>query len=70
MYGETMTRLSEWTSKYGALMTTSQLASEVYMHPRHVRNLCKEGKLPAVKIGDRWRIDTEAMVAWIRSRRW
>lgn len=45
-------------AKYGTTMTPKDAAVELRSHPSHVRDLCREGKLPAVRIGDRWRIPT------------
>lgn len=50
-------------AKYGSTMTTAEVANELRSHPTHVRELCREGKLPAVRIGDRWRIPTAKFAA-------
>ena len=52
-------------AKYGSTMTTKDAANELHSHPVHVRNLCREGKIPAARIGDRWRIPTAKFAAII-----
>lgn len=50
-------------AKYGTTMTPTDAAKELHSHPTHVRELCREGKLPAVQIGNRWRIPTAKFAA-------
>ena len=49
----------ELKEKYGTTMTPNEAAAELHQHPAHIRELCKQGLLPAVQIGKRWRINTE-----------
>ena len=49
--------------RYGTTMTPKDAANELHSHPTHVRELCREGKLPAVQIGNRWRIPTAKFAA-------
>lgn len=51
--------------KYGLVMTPVDVANELRLHPTHVRELCREGKLPAVSIGNRWRIPTAKLAAML-----
>ena len=44
--------------KYGALMSPVQVADVLHQHPTHIREMCKKGTLPAVRIGSRWFIST------------
>ena len=44
--------------KYGPTMTPNDASEVLRCHPSHVRELLKVGELPAVKIGNRWRIPT------------
>lgn len=61
-----MTTIEEMlTQKYGIVMTPSDAAKELHSHPTHVRELCREGKLPAVQIGNRWRIPTAKFAAML-----
>ena len=52
-------------AKYGSTMTVKDAAAELHSHPTHIRDLCQEGKLPAMKIGTRWRIPTAKFAAII-----
>ena len=49
--------------KYGSTMTAKDVAAELRSHPSHVRELCRDGKIPAVQIGNRWRIPTAKFAA-------
>lgn len=49
--------------KYGAVMRVSHVAKELHCHPSHVRAMCASGELPAVKIGERWRVPTAKLAA-------
>ena len=49
--------------EYGVTMTAAQVAKVIHQHPAHVRNLCRNGQLPAVQIGTRWRVNTEKLAA-------
>lgn len=53
-------------SKYGITMTPNQVAKELHQHPTHVRALCQSGELPAVRIGGRWHVPTEAFYALLK----
>ena len=55
--------VQKFEEKYGTTMTPTEVANELRSHPTHVRELCREGKLPAVRIGDRWRIPTAKFAA-------
>lgn len=55
--------VQKFEEKYGTMMTPSEVADELRCHPTHVRSMCREGKLPAVRIGDRWRIHTAKFAA-------
>lgn len=59
-----MTTIEEMLiQKYGISMTPNEVAKELHSHPTHVRELCREGKIPAVLIGNRWRIPTAKLAA-------
>lgn len=51
--------------EYGITMTPKEAATVLHQHPAHVRKLCESGQLPAVKIGDRWHINTEKFAAML-----
>lgn len=58
-----MTIYDDLVNKYGTTMTTQNVSEVLSCHPTHVRVLCVSGELPAVKIGDRWRIPTARFAA-------
>ena len=51
--------------KYGDTMTISVAAEVLHSHPVHVRAMCREGVLPAIKVGSRWRILTAKFAAML-----
>lgn len=55
--------VQELKENYGATMTPNNAAEVLHQHPAHIRKLCESGLLPAVKIGDRWHINTERFAA-------
>ena len=62
-----MKRYEKWLEEYGVVMKPGEVAKELRMHPTHIRELCREGKLPAVQIGNRWRIDTERLIVQLKN---
>lgn len=53
----------ELKEKFGPTMTPNDAAEVLHQHPAHIRTLCKRGQLPAVRIGDRWHINTAKLAA-------
>ena len=51
--------------KYGVTMTTAAAGEILHRHPSHIRALCQESKLPAVRIGDRWHFITIKFAAML-----
>jgi excisionase family DNA binding protein len=49
-----MVAVSEWAS-LPLVLTTEQVAALLHLHVNTVKNLCRQGKLPATKIGNVWR---------------
>jgi excisionase family DNA binding protein len=47
------------------IMTTKELAEYLKLHAITICKLSKEGKIPAVRIGSRWRFDKEVIDEWI-----
>ena len=47
------------------IMTTKELANYLKLHQITICKLSKEGKIPSIRIGSRWRFDKEAIDAWI-----
>lgn len=49
------------------LLTTREVAELLRVHPKHIYRLMRRG-LPACRVGDEWRFDREAVLAWARGR--
>jgi len=47
------------------IMTSKDLANYLRLHQITICKLSKEGKIPSIRIGSRWRFDKEAIDAWI-----
>jgi excisionase family DNA binding protein len=62
-----MTLLIEIPGEYilAQIMTTKELAEYLRLHAITICKLSKEGKIPAVRIGSRWRFDKEVIDKWI-----
>lgn len=46
-------------------ITVKQAAELLGYHPEHIRELARDGKLPAVKAGARaWLFDPDELLAW------
>lgn len=50
-------------------ITVKELADKLKIREETVRHEIGEGKLPAVKVGNGWRIDPKDALAWIESRK-
>ncbi len=48
------------------IMTTKEVAKYLRLHEISILKYAAEGKIPAVRIGSRWRFDKEAIDKWIR----
>ncbi|MBI5834894.1 MAG: helix-turn-helix domain-containing protein [Armatimonadetes bacterium] len=46
-------------------MTVRETADVLHMHFMSVYKMVQSGRLPAVKVGSRWKIDPEALRAWM-----
>jgi excisionase family DNA binding protein len=47
------------------IMTTKEMAKYLKLHPITICKLCKEGKIPSIRIGGVWRFNKEVIDAWI-----
>ena len=47
------------------IMTTKEMAKYLKLHQITICKLSKEGKIPSVRIGSRWRFDKEVIDKWI-----
>ena len=52
-------------SMVAQIMTTRELAKYLRLHEITICKLCREGKIPSVRIGRVWRFDREAIDQWI-----
>ena len=46
------------------IMTTKEMAKYLKLHAITICKLSKEGKIPSIRIGSRWRFDKVAIDAW------
>lgn len=47
------------------IMTTKEMGKYLKLHQVTICKLCKEGKIPSIRIGSVWRFDKEIIDAWI-----
>jgi excisionase family DNA binding protein len=50
-------------------MTVSELAKYLRLHEQTVYKMAKEGRLPAYKVGNRWRFEKSTIDIWLREQR-
>jgi len=58
-------RDSKGESILAQIMTAKEMAKYLRLHHITIRQLSKEGKIPAIQIGRVWRFDKEVIDAWI-----
>ena len=51
------------------MLTPSEIAEKLNIHPNTVRDYLKAGILPAVKLGRVWRVEEEDLEEFIRERK-
>ena len=51
--------------RHGATLSPDELAFESGAHPVRIRELCRSGRIRAVKIGARWRIPLAAAAEFL-----
>lgn len=49
----------------GALLTASEVAEHLRLHIETVYRLARQGKLPAVKVGEQWRFSEATIRQWL-----
>lgn len=49
------------SARYGMTLSPADVAEVLGCHQTHVRAMCADGELPAVRIGSRWFIPTAKM---------
>jgi excisionase family DNA binding protein len=57
--------INELMNKMGEILTVAEVAILLRLHPTTVYRLVKRGDLPGFKIGDNWRISSDALELWI-----
>jgi excisionase family DNA binding protein len=62
-----MALLIKITGEYilAQIMTTKEMAKYLKLHQITICKLSKEAKIPAIRIGSRWRFDKEVIDKWI-----
>ena len=51
---------TDW-SRVPLMLTISQAAVLIQITPEHLRTLCRKGIVPAMQLGQEWRIDREVV---------
>jgi excisionase family DNA binding protein len=56
-----------WTgqTELGGVLTISEVAEILRMHPTTIYRLVKRGELPGFKIGGNWRINRASLDLWL-----
>jgi excisionase family DNA binding protein len=57
------TRMAQ--TERGAVLTISEVAEMLRLHPTTIYRLVKRGEIPGFKIGGNWRINGESLDAWL-----
>ncbi len=52
---------------FEALLNVEQVAAALGFHPESVREMARQGQLPAVKVGKYWKFRITEIEAWIAS---
>jgi excisionase family DNA binding protein len=52
-----------------AIMTVNELATYLRLHEQTVYKMAKDGRLPAYKVGNRWRFEKDMVDSWLREQR-
>lgn len=61
--------MNELMNKMGEILTVAEVAILLRLHPTTIYRLVKRGELPGFKIGDNWRISSDALESWILQQR-
>jgi excisionase family DNA binding protein len=51
------------------LLTPEQVSERFQIRVRQVKELARQGRIPAIKIGRAWRFSEEVLVEWIHNGR-
>ena len=47
--------------------TSEEMAEYLRLHPYTIRRLCREGKIPAFRVGGQWRFRKDEIDKWSKS---
>ena len=56
-------------TELNSIMTLPEVCAWLRMSEQAVKKLCREGKIPAVKIGKFWRFNVEELSEWVKSQK-
>jgi excisionase family DNA binding protein len=60
-------RLWSATKSIDPVWSCLEAANFLHLHPATIKRMAREGKLPAFRIGNRWRFRPSELDAWARS---
>ena len=49
------------------LLTPEEVSEQFNFNVRHVKELARQGKIPAIKVGKLWRFPEDSLRAWIEN---
>jgi len=50
------------------ILTAEEVAQLLAFHPEYVRELARQAKIPARKIGQRWRFSRAQIIRWVEGK--
>ena len=50
------------------VLTVTQVADYLKLHPLTVRRLAREGQIPAFKVGRQWRVNRDTFDKWMETQ--
>jgi excisionase family DNA binding protein len=56
---------AEQMAKLKRVLTIGEVAEMLRVHPTTIYRLVKRGELPGFKVGGNWRINSDALDAWL-----
>lgn len=51
------------------LLTVKEVAEMLGMHEVTIRDKCREGEIPAIKMGKYWRVKEDDLNKWLENQR-
>ena len=49
------------------VLTAEEVSEKFQIKPRQVKELARQGKIPAIKVGKFWRFPEDALIDWMQS---